>query len=358
MIALAVAGAHAAVLAWLAIAPPSALSPAGSRPLPGWVTVAPAAPAVQPASAVPAPRPRGAASRPAAATPTHAVAPEPGPLPVEPEPAAAAAEAATTPPTPPDQGESGQADEPLALAARAAPPAAPAAAEAAADDRAGDAAAPGALVWPRLAELRYDVEGRARGVGYRAEATLRWHASAARYETELTLRALWLQRAQHSSGELLATGLRPQRFADRGRRERVLTFTWSDDGGQARRDGDEPALPVAAGTQDRLSLFAQLGALLMRDGAQPGQRWTLPVAGFGGVQPWTFEVEGDETLAMGPGPVTAVRLRRLGHGGGPDVTLWYAAASWGPLPVRVRLRETDDQLVDQTLREGRLEPAP
>lgn len=356
MIALAVAGAHAAVLAWLATAPPSAPAPAGSQPLPGWIAVAPAAPAAQPASAVLAPRPRGTAGRPAAAPPVNAEPPEAASFPAEPESGAASAEAAATPATLPDHGESGKADEPLALAAGDAPPAAP---TATADDQTGDAAAPRVLVWPRMAELRYDVEGRARGVGYRAEATLRWQADAARYEAELTLRALWLQRAQHSSGELLAAGLRPQRFADHGRRERVLTFTWSDDGsGQARRDGDEPPLPVAPGTQDRLSLFVQLGTLLMRDGAQPGQRWTLPVAGFGSVQPWTFEVEGDEVLALGPGPVAAVRLRRLGHGSGPDVTLWYAAASWGPLPVRVRLRETDDQLVDQTLREGRLEPAP
>ncbi|MCX7741987.1 MAG: DUF3108 domain-containing protein [Tepidimonas sp.] len=226
---------------------------------------------------------------------------------------------------------------------------------AAASPAAAPSVATHAWPWPRAAELLYDVEGQARGVGYHARATLQWQADGRHYDLALTLRALWLQRSQHSHGELGPGGLRPRQFADRARRERTLSFAWGPDGaGQAQREDGSSSAAVPAGTQDRLSLFVQLGALLLRDGAAPGQRWTLPVAGWGGPALWTFEVGGTETLVLGGTPTSAVRVQRLGPGDEVQITLWYQP-TWAPLPVRVLLQETDGQRVDQTLREARLD---
>lgn len=338
MTALAVAGAHAAVLAWLARAPAS--GPASvPAPLPAWAV--PAEPATRPGPSAPAPHARAARVDPEPTTPA-AEPPRTDALP------APAGEAPADPPAPP-QDPATVKTEPAAE-----PPEVVAAAPA---EPRPDLPAP--LAWPAAAELQYDVEGEARGVGYRASATLRWRTDGSHYVLTLALRALWLQRSQHSEGEIGPDGLRPARFTDRARRERTLSFEWTDDGhGRAVRD-DGQALPaLAPGTQDRLSLFVQLGALLQRDGAAPGRRWTLPVAGLGGVQPWTFEVTGQETLTLGPGATVAVRVQRGGAAGGPETTLWYAPAAWGPLPVRVLLREPDGQRVDQILRDGKIDASP
>lgn len=341
MIALAVAGAHAAVLTWLARPPRAPMGSAPAAVLPVWVD------APNPTPAPPAPE----AQRPTRAA--RALRPTPPPAadgrdgPTQPN-AASGPTAALPPPSeePPAVAEAAAAtDPPEVVAAAASPAAAP-------------VAAPPAWPWPRAAELLYDVEGQARGIGYHARATLQWHADGRHYDLALTLRALWLQRSQHSHGELGPGGLRPRQFADRARRERTLSFAWGPDGaGQALREDGASVADVPSGTQDRLSLFVQLGALLLRDGAVPGQRWTLPVAGWGGPALWTFEVGGTETLMLGGTPTSAVRVQRLGPGDEVQITLWYQP-TWAPLPVRVLLQETDSQRVDQTLREARLESDP
>ena len=335
MTALAVASAHAAVLAWLA-RPPAPRPGATVALLPAWAVPAEPSGRAEPASPPPARRAARNAPSPTASVSAPAPADSPPPPPL--------AETASEPTPAPESATADPQPEPPALAA-------------ASDEPRVEPSA--RFAWPAAAELQYDVEGQARGVDYRASAALRWRADGSRYELTLALRALWLQRSQHSAGELGPDGLRPARFVDRARRERTLSFDWADDGqGRAMRDDGQvlPALPP--GTQDRLSLFVQLGALLLRDGAAPGQRWTLPVAGVGGVQPWTFEVTGLETLALGPGAMATVRVQRSHNDGGLETTLWYAPAAWGPLPVRALLREPNGQHIDQTLRDGKIEASP
>lgn len=345
MTVLAVAGAHAAVLAWLAGQDATQPARRVDAPLSAWVVAA--APSAPPATSARNPR------SPAAAR-AFPPAPADGPT-------AAPPQVPNMPPAPQQEPVASIALPDTAGQAAAEPDPAPAdgTALAAAGAAVADTgpAAP-AWSWPRSAELHYDVHAQGRGLDTRASATLRWRADAGRYDLSLQLRLLWLQRSQHSEGELRSGGLRPTRFADRARRERTLTIAWDADGsGRAQRDDGQPLPPLPPGTQDRLSLFVQLGALLAREGAAVGQRWTLPVAGLGGVQAWTLEVEGSETLALPSGPAPAVRVQRVGATAGPQVTLWYEP-SWLPLPVRVLLRETDGQLVDQTLRDGKIDAHP
>lgn len=341
MIALAVAGAHAAVLAWLVRPPHAPLRPAPATVLPVWVSAPGPTFGPLPPQTPPSTRAERAPRRTSPPAPEGPAGPQDPNVGSEPS-----GELPRSVEEPPATAEALTAADPTEMAVAAVSPGA------------APPTAPPAWPWPRAAELLYDVEGQARGVGYHARATLLWQSDGRHYDIALTLRALWLQRSQHSHGELSPDGLRPRQFIDRARRERTLSFAWGPDGsGQTRReDGSSPAT-VPAGTQDRLSLFVQLGALLLRDGAAPGQRWTLPVAGWNNPARWTFEVGGTETLVLGGTPTSAVRVQRLGPGHETQITLWYQPG-WAPLPVRVLLQETDGQHVDQILREARLESSP
>lgn len=214
----------------------------------------------------------------------------------------------------------------------------------------------GAIRWPAPGRWRYRVDGRVRGLPYRASAQLDWQHDARQYQAELSM-SMWLlgERRQRSQGELGPDGLRPLQFLDTGRRTREWRMDWDQARFQAP-ERDEP-LPLPHGAQDRLSLFFQLGARLSRwpSAPPPGERWPLPVLGRRGSEDWTFVTAGTETLNLPVGEVTAWKLERPPHNENDlRSELWFAPA-WHQLPVRIRLTEANGDVVDQLL-EQRLPP--
>ena len=206
------------------------------------------------------------------------------------------------------------------------------------------------LRWPAPGRWRYRVEGRARGLPYRASAQLDWQHDASHYLAELTV-SMWLlgERRQRSQGELGTEGLRPLQFLDSGRRTREWRMDWPNARFQPP-DQDKP-LPLPRGAQDRLSLFFQLGAQLSRwpSAPPPGQRWLLPVLGRSGSEDWAFVTAGSETLRLPVGEVVAWKVERAPyHGQDLHSELWFAPA-WQQLPVRIRLTEGNGDVVDQLL---------
>lgn len=203
---------------------------------------------------------------------------------------------------------------------------------------------------PATGEWTYDISGQAKGIPYRASATLSWQREAQRYTAQLTMRALLVgQRSQTSQGTLDAHGLRPLSFVDKGRKERRYTLDWP-----AQRYNVSPgetAHPLPSGSQDRLSLFLQLGSVLAQLPGPPsaGLSWNLPVLGGGGAQTWTFAWQGVETLDLPAGRQTAWRLDRAPREpGDSQISLWFAPALQF-VPVRIRVREADGDAVDQRL---------
>jgi hypothetical protein len=228
---------------------------------------------------------------------------------------------------------------------------------------AAPAAAKASAPWsvPPGARLQYEVRGESHGLGYRAEAELRWQSAAPQYQATLTLSA-WLvgSRRQHSSGTLDAWGLRPLHFSDKARRERWLQFDWATaPAGPARvlTDRGTRIDAVPAGAQDRLGVFVQLGGLLLATPpARPGQRWTLPVVSGAGVENWTFEYRGSEALELPAGRMTAWHLQRVdAPGKATAVDVWYSPAPAG-LPVRLVLQQDGGERVDQRLRAWTTDP--
>ncbi|MDH0863718.1 hypothetical protein [Mitsuaria sp. GD03876] len=176
--------------------------------------------------------------------------------------------------------------------------------------------------------------------GRPGEATLRFRIDDGRYELTLERRAGdRALPAWHSDGLVGAQGLQPERHrvTRRDRERERLVFD---------RTSAPPALlvgarafPLPAGTQDRLSWWLQLSALMA---AEPdphiGLRLRLPVAGPAGVHDWDFEVaerDGDRWLLR----------RHWSRGPGRPALQWSA---WldrqrGFLPVELRFSLDDEE---------------
>ncbi|RPH39452.1 MAG: DUF3108 domain-containing protein, partial [Burkholderiales bacterium] len=156
---------------------------------------------------------------------------------------------------------------------------------------------------------------------------------------------------QSSAGRLGAAGLQPVRYAEtRGRRpERSVAF--DPDAGQLLPAGRE-AVPLPAGTQDRLSVFYQIG-LLAR--ARPerfvaGTGFDLPVATMREVRTERFVVVGTDVLLVPGGPVHALHLSRPSPPGtdDPRIDLWLGY-DFEMLPVRLRIEDAGRRVLDQVI---------
>jgi len=205
---------------------------------------------------------------------------------------------------------------------------------------------------PASAELLYDISGQAKGIRYSAEGRLLWHTDGNQYRAELGISAFLLgSRVQTSRGQISASGLEPDRFADRRRSsEKATHFDRASQ--RIRFSTNAPDAALSPGAQDRLSVFLQLAGLL---NAQPqayteGTQLSLLVAGTGSAEPWVFQVGPLQSLALPAGVVSARQLtREPRHEHDHRIDLWLAS-DWQHLPARIRLTEADGSQVDQQWR--------
>lgn len=204
------------------------------------------------------------------------------------------------------------------------------------------------LSLPPAARLRYQLTGVIKGLTYYARGTLDWQHDEARYRLRMDIGAFLLgSRQQLSEGEVTASGLRPRRFSDRVHGERTVDFDPAQ--GVIRfSEGAEP-VPWFAEAQDQLSVFVQVGSLLLgSDPAyQPGETLDLPAVGVYGPERWAFKVEPDETLTLDDQALITRKVRRVARNSEePTIELWFAPA-WGGLPVRLRLTQGTGDAPDQ-----------
>lgn len=187
---------------------------------------------------------------------------------------------------------------------------------------------------------------RLRQAGQDGEALLDWQPQPdGRYTLRLTRRigerAL---PAWESLGQTGSAGLMPERFAlQRGGQDRqAINF-----------DVDERRISFSAstlqrdlpeGTQDRLSWWLQLAALVQANPA-PGARWRVWVAGLRGeLREWVFE-----TVDALPEDAGTLHLRRQPLGErDPGVELWLDP-SRGYWPVRLRQGDPETRGYEITL---------
>ncbi|MCU0924716.1 MAG: DUF3108 domain-containing protein [Hydrogenophaga sp.] len=206
---------------------------------------------------------------------------------------------------------------------------------------------------PGPADLRYDIDGRAKGLRYSADAHLRWQPSGNRYSAELEISAFLVgNRVQTSRGRLEAQGLAPERFGDRRRSNEKATH-FDSASQRIRYSSNAPDTPLLPGAQDRLSVFLQLAALFQArpDAYAAGQTLRLQVAGTGDADTWSFLVGAEETLALPAGSMTARRLTRPPRGEHDSTVDIWLAPGMQFLPVRIRITEPNGDMADQRLRQ-------
>lgn len=164
-------------------------------------------------------------------------------------------------------------------------------------------------------EWRYEL----RQNGKQGLARLSWQPEAGGYrlllERELEGKPLPGWRSQ---GEIGAQGLAPVRYATQRKGHDAQATNFRRDEGIISFSASTAEVALAAGVQDRISWWLQLGALVagapQRFG--PGSEIRVPVIGLRGEpQDWIFEVIGEEALVL-PGAVTAssLHLRRASIG--------------------------------------------
>ena len=174
---------------------------------------------------------------------------------------------------------------------------------------------------------------RLRQGGQDGDAQLDWQPQAdGRYSLRLTRRigerAL---PALESLGRTGSAGLTPERFAlQRGGQDRQAV-NFDAEGRRVSFSASPAQLELPEGTQDRLSWWLQLAALVQAS-PMPGGRWRVWVAGLRGeLREWVFEAVDAE-----PDDAGTLHLRRQPLGPhDPGVELWLdpARAYW---PVRLR----------------------
>ena len=210
---------------------------------------------------------------------------------------------------------------------------------------------------PASRRLLYDVNGVYRKLNYHADGDVSWQQDGQRYKGVARISAFLVgSRSQTTEGDITPEGLAPRRFADQWRQTRAAHF--NREKGIITFSVNTADAPLLPGAQDRLSLFIQIGALLVNNPAQlaPGATVTIQTVGPRDAEPWLITAEGEERLQLPVGEVTALKFSREPRKEFDlRLELWLAPA-YQYLPVRIRLTQPDGDYVDQTLRAT--EPLP
>jgi hypothetical protein len=143
-----------------------------------------------------------------------------------------------------------------------------------------------------------------------------------------------------SAGDIVASGLRPREYwvrRDNGKGE-AGHLDW--EAGQVRLDNGRN-YPLEAGTQDLLSMFAQLTLLAIE-----GKVVSLPVATGKKVERYDFLVLGAERIATPRGERATLHLRNRQPDGKEATEIWLGLDD-GRLPIKIRHVDRRGDIFDQ-----------
>ena len=205
---------------------------------------------------------------------------------------------------------------------------------------------------PASRRLLYDVIGKYRGLNYSANGDVAWQHDGQHYKAVARISAFLVgSRSQTTEGDITPEGLAPRRFADQWRQGRAAHFDREKN--LITFSANTPDAPLLPGAQDRLSLFVQIGAMLVSNPAQlaPGATVTIQTVGPRDAEPWLITAEGEERLTLPAGEITALKFSREPRKPYDlRLELWLAPA-YQYLPVRIRLTQPDGDYVEQMLRD-------
>ena len=222
---------------------------------------------------------------------------------------------------------------------------------------ASPASAPIAFEWPASTRVSYVLTGNYRGE-VSGQARVEWIRQGARYQVNYDFLvgpefAPLISRRATSEGRIEAEGLVPERYDEetnvvfRERRRATVVFEPAEvvlaDGKRKER---------LAGVQDTASQFIQLTWLftLHPELLRVGETIEFPLALPRAMDRHTYEVVGEETLAMPFGSVAAFHLKPKGEKkkNALAVEIWFAP-SLRYLPVRIRVAQDESNYVDMLI---------
>lgn len=253
-----------------------------------------------------------------------------------------------------EPGHPAEADNGAQPSSPAATPVAPPAAESVPPAPKGDA--------PAAAILYYDVVGKDPkkdpNQSYVGNGRIDWRLDdTGGYQADLNATAslLFLRFTvleSKSEGQIDAQGLQPSRYTETPRNRTALVTLF-------RRGQDSVGVSagsvadVGPGTQDRLSIIFQLGALLRANPtlSTAGAQFAVRVANLKGESSdWTFRVLGLEPVVIDMGKIDAVHVQRVLRAGTNDrrIDVWVAL-DLGGYPARILYTEPSDAYIDLKL---------
>ena len=275
------------------------------------------------------PPPRATASQAQAATE------RPAPAPPE-APEAAASQAVAAAPAAEPAGPVDGASAALAAASAPAP-----------TQAAASAAAPAYLAqWPADTRLTYRLGGNYRGELH-GSAQVLWQREGTRYQASVQIDlGLLLSMRFTSQGEITEQGLAPEVYEEQVRQRRRGVRIGED----VRLNNGE-RVPRPQDVQDTASQFVEMGHRFATDPAalQAGSEIRLWLARPGGVDQWTYDVVGEDTLhlpRLGAVPAYHLKPRPLDKPRGPISAEIWIAPTLQYLPVRIRLTQGPDTYMD------------
>lgn len=207
------------------------------------------------------------------------------------------------------------------------------------------------FIAPKSTRLKYDVViGRDR-LTLNAKAELLWLHDGKNYDARLEISNFLLgSRIRTSTGSLSAEGLEPVRFADRNRTEVAAHFV------KNRKivsfSANTPDTDLVPGMQDQLSVFVQMGGLMLAAPNKYPAGTTLIFETIGPRAPesWELLVDGEETLSLPGGKIQALKLSRLPRQPFEQRAEVWLAQEMGFLPVRIKITDSSGDYVDQLWR--------
>ena len=207
-----------------------------------------------------------------------------------------------------------------------------------------------AMALPASARLDYKMTGGSKRLTYYAKGEMDWQNKGRRYDARMTVSALFIgSRTMSSTGQIGNDGLAPNRFSDKSRTEVAAHF--EPDKGRISFSANTPAVPWTQGSQDRVSVFLQLGGMLAGNpaGFPIGANISMLTVGPRDADTWTFVVESEENLSLPFGDLATLKLsRKPRREYDQTIEIWYAPAL-DYLPVRSKITQANGDFVDQQL---------
>ncbi len=204
---------------------------------------------------------------------------------------------------------------------------------------------------PNSVKLRYEVNGIASGGNYKGSSELDWRHNGESYEAIIrTVTGLSGVQTLVSTGRVSAEGLAPQRFLDRDTKQSIL---FQPENGKIAISSKLLDAAWQKGAQDQISALLQIGSIL----AGEPQKWrpgaALPIyrADAAGATTLLLVVEAEESLAIPFGQFQTIKVANHAMSDSwPKLEVWYAS-SMGYLPVRIRVTQQNNDVVEQSLSE-------